>query len=113
MVDGFQLLDEYRLGILDVTEGNGTFAEVAFIHLSVNQSFPCSSGRTGCTSRSIKLPILMPSTIIAMVIIAAILMLVGLLCEVLQLAADPRARKTVKTTGSLKKERLGGAADAK
>ena len=56
----------------------------------------------------------MMGVLACVVIIAAILMLVGLLCEVLQLAADPRARKTVKTTGSLKKDRqTGGAADAK
>ena len=52
----------------------------------------------------------MMGVLACVVIIAAILMLVGLLCEVLQLLADPKARRLVRTTGSLKKEKiLGGA----
>ena len=39
MVDGLQLLDEHRLGILDVAESNGTLAEVAFSHLRVDKTF--------------------------------------------------------------------------
>ena len=33
MVNSLQLLNEYGFGILDVTEGDGTFAEVPFCHL--------------------------------------------------------------------------------
>ena len=36
VIDGLQLLDEYRLGILDVTEGYGTLAEIALSHLGVD-----------------------------------------------------------------------------
>ena len=39
MVDGLQLFDKYRLGILDVAEGDGTLAEIPLGHLCVNQSF--------------------------------------------------------------------------
>ena len=35
MVDGLELLNEHRLGILDVAERNGALAEVAFGHLRV------------------------------------------------------------------------------
>ena len=38
MVDGFQLLDEYGLGILNVAESNRTFAEIAFGYLCVDES---------------------------------------------------------------------------
>ena len=37
VVDRLQLLDEYRLGIGNVTEGNGTFLEVTLCHLVVDQ----------------------------------------------------------------------------
>lgn len=54
----------------------------------------------------------MMGVLACVVIIAAILMLTGLICEGLQLLADPRARRLVKTTGSLKRERLSkGAGD--
>ena len=55
----------------------------------------------------------MMGVLACVVIIAAILMLTGLLCEVLQLAADPRARRLVKKTGSLKgRKTAGGGKDA-
>ena len=38
MVDSLELLDEYRLGIGDVTEGDGTFFEIALSHLSVDEA---------------------------------------------------------------------------
>ena len=37
MIDGLQLLNEYRLGILDIAESDGTFAEEALIGHAVNE----------------------------------------------------------------------------
>ena len=37
MIDGLQLLDEYRLGILDVAEVDGALAEETVVHLTVDQ----------------------------------------------------------------------------
>ena len=39
MVDGLQLLDEHRLGILDVAERDGALAEIALSHLCVDDTF--------------------------------------------------------------------------
>ena len=39
VVDGFQFLYQYRLGILDVAEGDGTFAKITVSHLSVDETF--------------------------------------------------------------------------
>ena len=39
MIDRLQLLNEHRLGILDVAEGHWAFAEVAFSHLRVDKTF--------------------------------------------------------------------------
>ena len=38
MIDSLELLDEYRLGVGDVTEGDGTFLEIALSHLSVDEA---------------------------------------------------------------------------
>ena len=37
VIDGLQLLDEHRLGVGNVAEGDGTLAEIAFGHLRVDQ----------------------------------------------------------------------------
>ncbi len=42
------------------------------------------------------------------VVIAIVLMLIGLVSEILQLAVDPRARRMVRNTGKLNKKAVGG-----
>ena len=38
MVDGLQLLDQHRLGIGDVAEGDGALLEVSLCHLSIDEA---------------------------------------------------------------------------
>ena len=38
MIDGLEFLDEHRLGILDVAESNGAFAEITLGHLGVDDT---------------------------------------------------------------------------